>query len=306
MKKKIILILIILILFISFFSYLFWLKKISNQEEAMLQMAYYQKEIKEPKEPMVEIIKPLEINARGAISVLIKDNKEPQVLFEKNIDEKLPIASLVKLMTAHVVLEYYDLLYKTEISEQAVLQPGIAGRLKGGQRLSIKDLLFPLLMESSNDAAFALAETIGQEEFVYLMNYEAGRLGLKNTFFINPSGLDPLEQPNKPLNYSTARDLVKFTKHLLKNNDLLWDILSTKEIELYGQRLVNTNQLLGEVPNIVGGRTGWTSMAGGSLLLVLRTSDGNYLINIILGAKTLDSRFEEMKRLISWTYKLNR
>ena len=307
MKKKIILILIILILFISFFSYLFWFKKINNQEKIRDNITY-QPEIKKSEVLAVETVELLEIEARGAISVLIRDNQPPQILFEKNIDEKLPIASLVKLMTAYVVLEYYDLLYEIEISEQAILQPETTGNLKKGQKLSIKDLLFPLLIESSNDAAFALAETIGQEKFVYLMNNEANRLGLKNTFFINSSGLDPLN-PNKPINYSTIQDLVKFTKYLLDkdNNNLLWNILSTKEIELYGQRLVNTNQLLGEIPNIISGKTGLTVMAGGSLLLVLEAPDNNgYLINIILGAPTSESRFEEMRKLISYTYKLNR
>ena len=169
------------------------------------------------------------------------------------------------------------------------------------------------------------------------MNNEANRLGLKNTFFINPSGLDPIN-PTKQINYSTVEDLVIFIKYLLKNNNnLFWNILSTKEVELYEKKLVNTNKLLGEIPSIVGGRTGWTIMAGGSLILVLEVTEDDedsassfhfdnnrkcdeasvsslfylnntcnegYLINIILGTPTPESRFEEMKKMIKWTKKL--
>ena len=244
-----------------------------------------------------------EIQAKAVISVLITPEGDSKVLFKKNTDEKLPIASLVKLMTAYVVLEHYDLFHKVEISEQAILQIGDAGKLKAGQKMPVKYLLFPLLIESSNDAAYALAEIIGEEKFIFLMNSEAKRLGLKNTYFVNPTGLDEKEINN----YSTVNDLAKFTKYLLnfnKNNrdELLWNILSTKEINLYGQTLVNTNQLLTKIPGIIGGRTGWTSRAGGSLLLVLQVPEG-YLINIILGTPTPESRFEAMEKLTTWLNK---
>jgi D-alanyl-D-alanine carboxypeptidase len=307
MKKRFILILIILLLFIFVLTFSFWwIKKIEYEtlKQTLTQEKIIKKKFLTIESSSLKKEEALQIQAKGAISVLVRDNQESEIFFEKNINKKLPIASLVKLMTASVVLRYYDLNYKIEISEQAILQSGNAGNLKKGQKVSVKDLLFPLLIESSNDAAFALAETIGQEEFVYLMNSEAERLDLKNTFFANPSGLDFMDS-TKPISHSTIQDLVKFTKYLLNdknnNNLLLWEILSTKKIEIYGQTLINTNQLLNEIPEIVGGKTGWTPRAGGSLLLVLRVPEG-YLINIILGASTSESRFEEMKKLIKWTH----
>ena len=242
----------------------------------------------------------LSLDVKAAISILITPEGDSQILFEKNTDKELLIASLTKLMTAYVVLQYYDLSHIIKISEQAILETGDAGNLYVGQKISVKELLFPLLIESSNDAAYALAEMIGREQFVFLMNKEAEKLGLKNTYFVNPTGLDAYGVDN----YSTINDLVKFTKHLLnldknKGGELLWDILSTEKINLYGEILVNTNQLLSRVPGIIGGRTGWTPKAGGSLILVTETPKG-YLINIVLGASSPQGRFQEMTKMINW------
>ncbi len=247
-----------------------------------------------------KLVENLQIEARAAISVLIRPGETPKILFEKNKDKKLPVASLVKLMTAHLVLKNYNLSEEVKISSPAVLQPEEFGKLKVGQTLSVKDLLYPLLIESSNDAAFALAEVIGQKKFVDLMNLEAERLGLENTYFANSTGLDPWGQ-NNAISYSTTEDLVKLTKYLLKEKPLIWEILSTAKINIYGQELINTNKLLNKIPGIIGGKTGETPRAGGCLLLVLPAPENQgYLINIILGSSTSENRFEEMKKLIGW------
>ena len=322
MNKKLKILLIIIILSLPFWwglSFLeerlenFFFSLLDDYEPNLTGFSQFENQSPLPSEIPENIIIPetrgaslnaeSKINAKAAASIRVLENSQKEVLFEKNEQEILPIASLSKLMTAYIVLKYYDLSHKVEISKQAILQTGDAGQLKAGQKLSVKELLFPLLIESSNDAAYALAETIGQEKFVFLMNLEARQLGLKNTYFVNPTGLDE----KRISNYSTINDLVKFTKYLLffdKNNkdELLWNILSTKEINLYGQTLINTNQLLDRIPGIIGGRTGWTPKAGGCLLLVLQAPEG-YLINIILGAPTRESRFEEMEKLISWVYK---
>lgn len=243
--------------------------------------------------------------SEAAISVLIRPGQAPRILFEKNTDKKLPIASLVKLMTAYVVLEHYDLSQEIKISREAVLQQEEFGGLKVGQTISVEHLLYPLLIESSNDAAFALSEIIGQKEFVDLMNSEAERLALKSTYFANPTGLDPNEA-TEPISYSTVRDLVKFAEYLLgrnKINDtankLIWRILSNEKINLYGQELVNTNELLNKIPGIIGGKTGETPLAGKCLLLVIQApKNKGFMVNIILNS---ENRFAEMKNLINWT-----
>jgi D-alanyl-D-alanine carboxypeptidase len=244
-----------------------------------------------------------EIKAESAISVWVaSDFKKQKVLFEKRSSQKKPIASLTKLMTAWVVFNYYDLEREVTISKEAVLQEGDFGQFKVGQKFLTKELLYPLLMESSNDAAYALSEVIGEDTFVDLMNFEADDLGLKNTHFVNSSGL-PLEDSDS-FNYSTCQDLVKFTVYSLQKKPALLDILSSGEYNLYTadkvfhQKIVNNNKLLTENSHVIGGKTGYTPNAGECLLLLLEAPQkSGFLINIILNS---DDRFGEMKKLINW------
>jgi len=249
-------------------------------------------------------VEDLEIGATSIISVFLDNEGEEKILFEKESNKILPIASLTKLMTALVVLENYDLSKEIKISEEAVEQPEDFGKLTAGRIFPVKYLLYPLLMESSNDAAFSLAndyDGMTEEKLVRLMNLKAQELNLKDTYFVNPSGLDPEENKlETDINYSTANDLAKLTKELLKK-PLIWEILSTPRYNLYGPELLNTNYLLGEVPGIVGGKTGYTDMAQGCMILVtLAPKNAGFLINVILGTNGKNGRFEEMKKLVNW------
>ncbi len=232
-----------------------------------------------------ECLKNLKIDARAAISVLVNERsgeKEEKILFAKNTDQKLPIASLTKLMTALIVLENYDLSKEITISKEAVSQAEDFGKLEAGKQYHAEYLLYPLLMESSNDAAFSLAndyDEMTEEKFVEFMNLEARKMNLENTFFVNSTGLDP-EEPGTRINpvrdseseeeaisgsiangvnYSTVADLVKLTEELLNlkkprsqiegrangaRRSLIWEILSTSEFNLYGPKLTNTNKFL--------------------------------------------------------------
>lgn len=241
----------------------------------------------------------LVVDSKSAISLLVNNQGEERILLNKDIDKQLPIASLTKLMTAYVVLENYDLGKEIRISKEAVEQEEDLGKLEVGRFLTVRNLLYPLLIESSNDAAFALAndyDSMTEETFVELMNLQAQKLGLQNTYFINVTGLDP--DDSEEINYSSARDLTIFAQELLKTS-LIWQILSTPQIDLYGVELVNSNKLLGKIPKIVGGKTGYTEEALGCFLLVSEAPKSNrYLINVILG--TNNGRFSEMEKLINW------
>lgn len=241
----------------------------------------------------------LTINAKSAMAIFLDNRGNERILFQQNPDEKLPIASLTKLMTAKIVLDNYDLSQPVNVSKKAIDQEENLGKLRVGETLSVQDLLYPLLMESSNDAAFALANDypgMTEEKFIQLMNGEAERLGLSNTYFVDISGLDP-EEPVSATNYSSAVDLAKLAQELLKTS-LIWEILSRPQINLYGQELKNTNKLLTTLSGIVGGKTGYTEKALGCFLLVIKApQEKGLLINVILGA---DNRFEEMEKLINW------
>ena len=121
----------------------------------------------------------IKINAKSAISIFFLEGEKDQILFKKNSDSKLPIASITKLVSASVVSENYDLNLPITISEEAVAQDSDSGQLKTGEVFQAKELLYPLLIESSNDAAYAFAEVIGAQNFVDLMNLELKKLEWK-------------------------------------------------------------------------------------------------------------------------------
>ncbi|MBI2450677.1 MAG: D-alanyl-D-alanine carboxypeptidase [Candidatus Nealsonbacteria bacterium] len=246
-----------------------------------------------------EDIPNIEIAAKSAISLLINNRGEKRILFEKDKNTLLPIASLTKLMTAKVVLDNYDLLKEIKISKEAINQEENLGKLSLGEVHTVKYLLYPLLIESSNDAAYALAnnyEGMTEKDFLRMMNEKAGNFKLQNTHFFNPTGLDP-EDAAKPFNYSTALDLAKLVASTF-DDKLLWEILNTPKFNSYGPELVNTNELLGELPRIAGGKTGYTEKAQGCFILVLEAPRGRgYIINVILGT---NNRFSEMKKLANW------
>jgi serine-type D-Ala-D-Ala carboxypeptidase (penicillin-binding protein 5/6) len=162
-------------------------------------------------------------------------------------------------------------------------------------------------VESSNDAAAALAEVIGRGVFVELMNLEARELGLSNTYFFNPTGLDP-DDPQGPVNYSTSKDLATLASYIIQTYPRIFDILVIAQQDLlqkgtFHHTMKSANELLsfeGWPTPIVGGKTGWTPLAKGCLVLVLKSpKDQGYLVNVVLGS---DDRFSQMKTLVNWTY----
>lgn len=288
----------------NFEDFLFWRTISLNPELMRAQLVQQRNSEGLPPVRNLEVKEP-EIKAKSVISVFIDSPRNySEILFEKESDKILPIASLTKLMTADIVLENYDLSRMIEISKDAVEEKEDFGNLKVGEKFSARALLYPLLIESSNDAAAALAEVINEEAFLDLMNLQAKKLGLTNTFFSNTTGLDPGSQKEKP-NSSTAGDLANFAEYLLLKHPLIWQILSKKEFDFYSQdgvfhhRLKNTNELLSQNSLILAGKTGETPTALSCLILLMK-SPGNregYIINVILGS---EDRFGEMKKLIDW------
>jgi len=260
--------------------------------------------------PIIHRPKPdLDIAAKSALAIKLENGKI-RVIFQKNSLEKTPIASLSKLLTALVVLENYKLTDQTEISKIAVAQEEDTGQFKAGERLTVEALLHSALIESSNDAAYALADIVGQEAFVDLCNLTAQKIGLKDTHFVNVNGLIIDGKTGQEAeNYSTAADLAVLAQYILENQPLVWEILAKQKYELLtadgaGHHTVfTTNELLAETPNMLAGKTGWTETAGGCLLAVMKGErPDSFYINVILGS---DDRFSEMRKLINWQSQLN-
>jgi len=280
----------------------FYWQEISQNQKVFAAQITLEEQLRGLKPFRNREVNDLLIQAKSAVSVLLDDKGREKFLFAKETDQQLPIASLTKLMTALVVTEYYNLENEVRVSKEAIGQEGDFGKLEAGQIFPVEYLLYPLLMESSNDAAFSLAddyEGMDERKFVELMKWEAEKLGMHNTFFDNPTGLDP-EESGTRMNYSTASDLTKLIKEILKK-PLILEILQTQRYSLYGPELINSNELLGGITGIIGGKTGYTGEAGGCMILVTEAPQNQgYLVNVILGANGTQNRFREMEKLVDW------
>ena len=258
----------------------------------------------------------LDLNAEAAYSIYVEDD-ESQVLFSRNRNEKLPVASLTKLMTALVVYENYDLSEPIGVPESRYFTDSHLDDLRVFTDTTFEELLYPLLLESNNSGAYAAAtapEEIGFDDFIDLMNNKATNLGMTRTIYHNPSGLDTV----RDVNLSTARDIATLVKNLL-DIPLFWEIMEKTNYEIHSQRsnlyylIETTNKFLDGTyfaydntpqwhDDIIGGKTGFTYEAMGCLVMVLEV-DGGYIINVVLGAPGRQERFEEMEKLIDWVYK---
>ena len=247
-----------------------------------------------------------EISAKSAIVLNFKNDKKNSILYQKNTGKILPVASLTKLMTAIVVIENYDSEQIIKVSENSVLIDGNSGGLIAEEELKIKDLLYIMLVESSNDAAMSLAQDnpkMSYENFITLMNDKAKELGLFNTTFKEPVGLDSYNQ-------STVSEIAVIAEYAF-NSPLLAEILKTSEATVYSinkniiHKITNTNKLLGKIPQLIGGKTGYTEEAGGCLMTISNIIDNNYLITVILGSTQRENDTEKLIDLTqtAWIWK---
>lgn len=238
------------------------------------------------------------INARAAI---IYDRKTKQIIWGKNENEKRAMASTTKIMTALVVLENSNLSDVVTISKKAAGTGGSRLKISTGDKITINDLLYGLMLRSGNDAAVALAEYVGGsiEGFADLMNKKAKELGLSNTNFVTPHGLDNEDH------YTTAYELAVITDYAL-NNETFAKIVNTKStaISINGnsRNIYNTNELLGYMSGVDGVKTGFTNGAG-RCLVTSCTRDNNQIITVVLGCDTKKQRTSDSSKLIEYAFK---
>ncbi len=223
---------------------------------------------------------PVPVQAMSARKAILLDAATGRVLYEKDADSTSLIASTTKIMTALVVCEQCNVLDRVRIPKEAVGIEGSSMYLKEGEVLSIQELLYGLMLHSGNDAAVALAIYCGGtvEGFAELMNDKARALGLKNTHFENPNGLD------SPGHYSTARDLAVLAAYAM-NNPIFAKTVSAKTVTLGERSLRNHNKLLWRLEGADGVKTGYTKAAGrilvssavrqGRRLVAVTINDGN-------------------------------
>ena len=197
------------------------------------------------------------INSRYAVVI---DRESKRILYGKNSNEKTAMASTTKIMTAIIALENSKLEEEIIVSNRAANIGGSRLGLETGDKVSMNDLLYGLMLCSGNDAAVQIAETIGGDSkgFAVLMNKKAKELGLNNTHFVTPHGLDDKEH------YTTAYELAILTDYALKNKKFA-EIVNTKSktilINGYQKQIHNTNELLGVLEGVNGVKTGFTNNA---------------------------------------------
>ncbi len=219
-------------------------------------------------------------NGISAGSAILLDGQTGRVLYEKLPDKQSLIASTTKIMTALIVCEQVNVLDRVRIPAEAVGIEGSSMYLKAGEILTVQELLYGLMLHSGNDAAVALAIYCGGtvEGFAELMNDKAHRLGLENTHFVNPNGLD------SPGHYSTARDMAILSAYAMEN-PIFNQTVSTKTVTAGGRVLRNHNKLLWQLEGADGVKTGFTKKAGRILvssctrqnrrLICVTMNDGN-------------------------------
>lgn len=214
--------------------------------------------------------------AVSAEKALVLDAVTGRVFYEKNADQQSLIASTTKIMTALIVCERCNVLDRMRIPKEVVGIEGSSMYLKEGEILTIQELLYGLMLSSGNDAAVALAIYCGGtvEGFAELMNDKAHALGLKNTHFENPNGLD------SPGHYSTARDLAVLATYAMEN-PIFYKTVSAKYVTVGSRYLRNHNKLLWQVEGADGVKTGYTRAAG-RILVSSATRNGRRLICVTL------------------------
>ncbi len=218
----------------------------------------------------------LPCNAISAGSAILQDAQTGRVLYEKSADRQSLIASTTKIMTALVICEQTNVLDRVRIPQEAVGIEGSSMYLKAGEVLTVQDLLYGLMLHSGNDAAVALAIYCGGtvEGFAELMNDKAQRLGMKNTHFVNPNGLD------HPEHYSTARDMAILASYAMEN-PIFAKTVSTKTVKVGERYLHNHNKLLWTLEGADGVKTGFTKAAG-RILVSSCTRQGRRLICVTM------------------------
>ena len=233
------------------------------------------------------------------------DEQSGLYLAGENPDEQLPMGSVNKIMTALVVLEEgVDLDEEVTISEEAESYVGTTYSNVGlilGERVTVRDLLAATLIPSGTDAAYALAEHVGDGSvgnFVEMMNDEASAMGLEDTNFETPAGLDTTG------NYSSARDLAALTRVALQD-PLIAEIVDTADATISTQNreieFSNTNQLLTTYPPATGVKTGTTPQAGANLVASAEANDESY-ISVVLGADDSEERFRASEALLEYGF----
>ncbi|MBY0122538.1 D-alanyl-D-alanine carboxypeptidase family protein [Bacillus sp. S/N-304-OC-R1] len=241
----------------------------------------------------------------SAHSAILMEQESGRILFEKDAYKQRRIASITKIMTAILAIESGKMDEMVKVSEKAVRTEGSSIYLKPGEKIKLEDLVYGLMLRSGNDAAVAIAEHIGGslDGFVFLMNQKAEEIGMKNTHFANPHGLDDHEN-----HYSTAYDMAILTRYAMNNEEYV-KISGTKvhkapnPTENWDRKWTNKNRLLSDYEYCTGGKTGFTKRAKRTLVTTATKGELN-LIAVTLNGPDDWNDHTQMYEMGFHTYKV--
>ncbi len=251
----------------------------------------------------------ISITAKAAY---VWDIQNQKVLYKKEESAQLPLASITKLMTALVANEVLEESDQVEIKGMSIKQDGDSGFLEGEvfDRLTLSDLV---LMSSSNDGAFALAAAAGNllspdsgaYTFVDAMNLRAKELGLHETYFKNPTGLDL--SPTEGGAYGSARDVAFLMEYIVRNEPDILTFTREDQARVYSKTgefhdAENTNYYVNKIPGLIGSKTGYTDLAGGNLVVAFNAGLNRPVAAVVLGS-TQQDRFTDIMTLVAETQK---
>ncbi len=291
MKRKICI--IILTVFMLLFNNAVFADEFEEDDD-IIDAEEVQKEILQT---VAEPSKELNLNSKA---VVVIDRESKKILYGKNENDRRAMASTTKIMTCIIALESSKLDETIVVSKQAAAVGGSRLGLSAGDKITMIDLLYGLMLCSGNDAAAQIAQTIGgsYEGFSILMNSKAKEIGLKETHFVTPHGLDNDEH------YTTAYELALLTDYAL-NNQKFKQIVGTKTksilINGYQKNINNTNELLGVLNGVNGVKTGFTNNAGRCLVVSCVRNDMN-LISVVLGADTKRFRTKDSIKVLEYAF----
>lgn len=240
----------------------------------------------------------------SSIAYAVYDADYEYLVLEHNAHQRRSIASITKVMTLLVAADLIEagtigLQDEVTVSARAASREGTQINLRAGQRLTVEELLYAAALQSANDAAVALAEYVAgsEEAFAKLMNAKAQELGLKDTHYVDCTGLLSMSSNN----YSTAYDQARLLKAALQN-ELVRKILASPDFFLKSQnrKITNSHPLL-DLPGVEGGKTGATTPAGHTLITSC-VRHGRRFIAVVLGARTREIRNAENKELLEWAF----
>lgn len=248
---------------------------------------------------VVEVVeKPFFINPFDAITVeaeavYVYDVITGNILYSRNEEKQLPLASITKLMTAVIAREYLSDNLVISISHEAIMEEGDSG-FTIGEKWKLQDLIDFTLLTSSNDGAHAIATVSESLSFIEKMNQKAHQINLTQTYFSNESGLDA--SINNSGAYGSARDVALLVEYILRNHIDLIESTRNNQITINNRVAANTNKYVGDIPGLIGSKTGFTDLAGGNLVIAFDAGINRPIIISVLGS-TFEERFSDVDQL---------